>query len=195
MTPKNLFGEEIEEVGTKPRKHYGPFRKDEVISSMHKEIRRGDVEAAQYWLEVLYQAGESGYYLSRYLWIVAAEDVDDLEVQQYACQVFIAHCHYKQVELHHLLNLLDRLCKAPKKWETDRGCELELREKRIRDEVRAAMAGERDPRPIPEYALDKHTAAGAARIRRGLPVDQRWSGSWEGVMHRISMRHPKSEKE
>lgn len=132
------------------------FRFDEVTSALQKEIRKGDEEAAVYWALLLH-AKAPAYCWKRVL-ITAAEDIG-LAAPEVVTTVGVLAQMYRlakenawHVSPHHLTMAVMLLCRAEKSTEVE---DLQsLTQELIKREHR---------RPMPEYALDAHTAVGKAR--------------------------------
>jgi replication-associated recombination protein RarA len=133
---------------------------DECISSVQKCIRRGLLDEAMFWSAELYLSGYD-WYLWRRLLIIASEDVgpawpegpavvralfenwkESRSKPGHSSFLFIAHT-------------LVLLCRSPKTRVVDHVARVHL------------LSHDDDPRPIPDVARDKHTAAGRA-MGRGI---------------------------
>lgn len=152
---------------------YGPYQYHEVLSALRKSIKIDDPEQAIYWANVILTHGESRgpKTLIGQLWIMAAEDIDDPLI---AMRVGITYLMTGKVsETDHLFYLVYAMCKARKWWEHHDGREV--------DRLWAKAIGDlKDParrKEIPVYALDRHTRRGWARLRAGLGMDDRYSGT------------------
>ncbi len=169
-TPTQSAGQGGSGDGQQPRM-LGPYRWLDVISALRKSIKLGDERGAVYWLHVLLACGgkQARRVAARQLWIVAAEDVDD------TATVLRAHAVHQMAgvasETDHLFHLAASMCRAPKWWESETG--------RAVDRWWAEAEGDlkRNPRPVPSYALDRHTPGGWERHRRGEGFDDRFSGT------------------
>jgi replication-associated recombination protein RarA len=152
---------------------YGPYDGFEVLSALRKSIKLADLEQALYWLNVVLEyAGKAGpATVARQLWIVAAEDVDDPTVVARAFAVYSMVGRVSETD--HLFFLAAQMCRARKWWETPEGREV--------DQAWSKAVGDlKDPerrRPIPVWALDRHTRGGWQRHREGLGFDDRFSGT------------------
>ena len=151
------------------QKKLGQYDYYEVISALRKDIKLGRVEDAIYWLHVLLEYGEGGAKTAaKQLWIMAAEDIFDEAVVLRAFAVF--QMASKVNETDHLYFLVARMARATKWWEEPLGCEV--------DYLWAKATGDlkKNPKPIPSYARDEHTAVGARAKKLGRPIDNRFSG-------------------
>jgi replication-associated recombination protein RarA len=153
-----------------------------VASALQKEIRRGDVDAAEYWGLLLWQ--KAPHYAWKRVLITAAEDIG-LGAPEVVTQVGILNTMYRAakegawyVSPHHFTMAVMLLCRAPKSTEVDdlQNWTLEL----IKGEVK---------REVPPYALDAHTNAGkaagaslrdwyAGRVAMGVPVNEYTKRIW-----------------
>lgn len=161
---------------TKQSWRLGDYDGFEVVSALRKSIKLGDVEQAIYWLHVVLEHGGNGAQATaaRQLWIVAAEDVDDPVVVLRSAAVL--QMVGKVAETDHLFFLAAQMCRARKWWSTPEGRETERAWSR-------AVGDLRDPerrRPIPVWALDRHTRGGWERERAGIGMDDRFSGDDRG---------------
>ena len=142
----------------------GGYQNGEVASALQKEIRRGNEKEALFWATEL-ELGGNGNYVWKRLLIIASEDVGiaDSSValtvralyqnwQEMSKRVKQEqHAGFYRVFLAHAVCLLVR---APKS--------------RMLDHALMVMySGERPTPPVPDYALDRHTAAGK-NLGRGL---------------------------
>ena len=145
----------------------------EVISALRKSIKLGDFGEAAYWLQVVLEHGgtQAQYTAAKQLWIVAAEDVDDPLVVLRSYVVF--QMSGQVTETDHLFALVAQMCRAQKWWSTPEGREWDR-------EWSRAVGDLRDPerrRPMPVWALDRHTRGGWERHRAGERMDDRFSGT------------------
>jgi hypothetical protein len=151
----------------------------DVISAFHKELRRGDIEQATYWLQVMIDGGAPFPYIANYLWQVASEelalDEETRDVVNYIawCRNFSGH-----IFPYHLYYATALFCKAKKWWEDDLASEL----RQLWAKHAKAMK-DQSFQDIPEYAHDKHTAKGKKLVAAG-EADRRWEGSWAGMVFR-----------
>lgn len=164
-------------MGGRPaRPPYGPYDAYEVTSALRKTIKLGLVEDAIYWTNVILTYGEKAgpASIARQLWIMAAEDIDDpmIVLRAYA----VAKMVTSVPETDHLFYLVAAMCRARKWWETEEGREVDrLWSKAIGD---LKSSGRR--KPIPEYALDRHTRRGWQKFRETGHFDDRFSGTTTG---------------
>lgn len=83
------------------------------VSAMHKELRRGDTEAALYWATVMIpHRGIVG--VINYLRNIIFEETRDLALAQYIVKL---SSHGKSVTRLDMNRAVARFCAAPKKWE------------------------------------------------------------------------------
>jgi hypothetical protein len=135
-------------------------------------------EDAVYWLHVLLEFGgrQAQRTAAKQLWVMAAEDIDDTQIVLRAYAVFQMAGHVPERD--HLVFLVAAMCSARKWWEHPEG--------QLTDHWWAKAEGDlRDPtrrKPIPTYALDRHTRRGWERLRAGLGFDDRFSGTEVGRM-------------
>jgi len=147
-----------------------------VLSALRKSIKLDQPEDAIYWLNVLLEFGgrTAPKTAARQLWIMAAEDIDDPAIVLRCFAVF--EMTGQVAETDHLFFLVASMCTARKWWQTPEG--------QLVDHWWAKAIGDLkcDPKPIPAYALDKHTRRGWERFRSGLGFDDRFSGTDVGRM-------------
>ena len=85
----------------------------EAVSAMHKEVRRGDVEAALYWATIMVpHRGTHG--VITYLRNILFEETRDLSLARYILKV---SSQGRSVSLRDMQRAVHRFCLAPKKWE------------------------------------------------------------------------------
>lgn len=132
----------------------------EVMSALQKCVRRGEEEAAMYWaLECLprYEA-----WLWRRLLVIANEDIGlaDMSVTQFVATQAHAWFTMRQLGANGecrlvLANTILAMCRAPKS--------------RLADHFQCVVARLHhiEKRPVPDYALDKHTLRGK-QMGRGV---------------------------
>lgn len=83
------------------------------VSAMHKEIRRGDVDASLYWATVMIaHRGTVG--VINYLRNIVFEETRDLGLAAYILRL---SDHGKNVTKHDMYRAVERFARAPKKWE------------------------------------------------------------------------------
>lgn len=152
---------------------YGPYQYHEVLSALRKSIKIDDKEQAIYWANVILTYGETRgpKTLIGQLWIMAAEDCYDPAL---CVRIGVTYLMTGKVsETDHLFQIVYEMCGATKWWETEDGREVDrLWAKAIGDLKRPD-----DRREIPVYALDRHTRRGWARLKSGLGMDDRYSGT------------------
>jgi len=152
--------------GSRPIALGYPF--DQVSSALQKEIRHGDEEAAVWWGMLLYDAAP--HYCWKRVLVSAAEDVGLAAPETVALvnSLVQAWAFCKQyswyVDPQHIVMAIMALCRAPKSTEVDDLKNLTLESQKDAKTSPALL------RPMPEYAIDEHTAAGKARGA----TDQEW---------------------
>jgi hypothetical protein len=149
----------------------------DVVSSLHKEIRRGDYERASYWLVVMMRGGSPTAYIAGYFFQIVYEELAPSEVEAMLFAGMLRE-NLDKVNPYHLLYGLFLLCKGKKWWECPDG--------RMIREMWAKHALTVDAekyREIPHYAHDKHTSKGKRLIAEGT-ADRRWEGTWAGMVYR-----------
>jgi len=152
-----------------PQPKLGQYDFYEVISALRKEITLGRTEDSIYWLNVLLTHSDSGAKTAaRQLWIVAAETCDDDSVVMRAFAVY--QMAGKVSETDHLFFLVEKMCRAPKWFETATGSSVDYLWSKAIGDLR------NKPKSIPSYALDEHTAKGAIAKKQGRTIDNRFSG-------------------
>ncbi len=147
----------------------GQYDYFETISALRKEIKLGQTENAIYWLNVLLTYNESGAKTAaKQLWIMSAEDIFDQSVVMRAFAVY--QMIGKVTETDNLYYLVAQMCSSKKWWELPEGVMV--------DYLWAKAIGDlkKNPKPIPSYALDEHTAQGARAKKQGKTIDNRFSG-------------------
>lgn len=89
------------------------FNAFNAVSAMHKEIRRGDVEAALYWATVMIpHRGKHG--VVNYLRNILFEETRDLPLAKYILKLSTYGRNVSLLDMQRAVNLF---CIAPKKWE------------------------------------------------------------------------------
>jgi hypothetical protein len=155
---------------------FGRYPVAEVVSAFRKEIKLGDIENALFWLHVILTfAGKGGPRLAaKQLWIQAAEDIDDPVVVLRAAAVYQMAGTVSETD--HLFFLVAHMCRARKWWQHHEGRQV--------DELWSKAVGDlkRDPKPIPSYALDRHTRRGWDIFQQTHEWDDRFSGTDVGRM-------------
>ena len=154
----------------------GGYELFEVISALRKTIKLADVEAAIYWATVILTFGGKGgpRLLTRQLWIMAAEDIDDQAVVMRAFAVYQMAGTVSETD--HLIYLIAQMCEARKWWETEEGREVD----RLWIKAQGDLKDPARRREIPPFALDRHTRRGWDNQRSGVGFDDRFSGTWLG---------------
>ena len=141
----------------------------EVLSAFRKEIVLGRTEDAIFWLTVLLTYSPTGAKTAaRQLWIIAAEVVDDDMCVLRAAAVY--QMAGKITETDHLYHLTAKMCRASKWFETAEGVSVDYLWSKSLGDLR------NNPKPIPSYSRDEHTAFGAQAKKAGRPIDNRFSG-------------------
>lgn len=150
----------------------GPYEHSEVLSALRKTIKLGLKEEAIYWLNVIVTKAERGgpKMAAKQLWIMAAEDIDDQAVVMRAFAVFQMASAVQETD--HLFFLVAQMCDAPKWWQTAAGREVDRLWSKAIGDLRT------DPKPVPWYALDRHTRRGWDLRRK---QDGQWNDDWSGT--------------
>jgi len=148
----------------------GPYDGREVLSALRKAVVLADVGAAVYWCHVCLTFGGKGgqRLVARQLWIIASEIVDEDAALLRAAAVMQHAGSVKETDS--LFFTVARLCKAAKWWETEEGRQVDMLWSQAVGDLK------RDPRPVPAYALDRHTRRGWELVRSGEHFDDRFSG-------------------
>jgi replication-associated recombination protein RarA len=143
------------------RKTVGGYPCEEVTSAMQKCIRRGQDEPALFWATELDLSG-FGEYVWKRLRIIASEDIGP-STAGIAGEVRALYCHWldqrKKKDAKHaperlfLVHAVLVLCRSYKSREVDHA-------------LIVFYEGARERRPIPDFALDRHTQRGR-RMGRG----------------------------
>lgn len=136
----------------------------EVISALQKEIRRGEETGAMYWALELVPQFEA--YLWRRLVVIAHEDIGIAEPSIF-CTIGMMRDQFFEFRERGrngtarliLANAIMTMCRAQKSRIADHF------QRAMVDEWMKAMNGG-EKRPIPDYALDKHTRRGRNAGRR-----------------------------
>jgi|HubBroStandDraft_2_1064218.scaffolds.fasta_scaffold02473_2 replication-associated recombination protein RarA len=130
----------------------------EVYSALQKSIRRSDEEEALYWAAEL-DLSDYGSHLWSRLRIIASEDVG-LADPMATVQVHVLHENWKDAkgkkgdpERLFIVHAVVLLARAKKQ--------------RLVDHATCVAYNDRQPRRIPDHALDKHTTRGRA-LGRGV---------------------------
>ena len=151
----------------KPRRTIRGYDLGEVASAMQKAIRRGDARLAGYWAIELFESGFHGYVWRRLVTISAEDCWGTLTKEVWALwQAFQEiNRHGSRTETRGRLFLAKAvllLAAAKKSRDADHLANLVWDPAAIDDEIlhRDIEEARRDREPIPDYALDCHTAAG-----------------------------------
>lgn len=89
------------------------FNAFEAVSAMHKEVRRGDVDAALYWASVMIpHRGRHG--VITYLRNILFEETRDLSLARYILKVSSQGRSVSHIDMQ---RAVERFCLAPKKWD------------------------------------------------------------------------------
>lgn len=143
------------------RSTVGGYKCEEVTSAMQKCVRRGQEDAALFWATELDLSG-FGEYVWKRLRIMASEDIGIGEAIA-AAQVRALYENWldqrKKADTKHaperlfLIHAVLVLCRSYKSRAVDNA-------------LIVFYEGKRETRPIPDFALDRHTQRGR-RLRRG----------------------------
>lgn len=166
------------------------YNRWDVISAFHKELRRGDVEQATYWLEVMLSGGGTDsngksrvrFYVMDYLFRACGEELAPSHPSAIACFDYIAKCmsYPDGIRVYHLYYAVSKFCAAKKWWFDEEGKDL-----RKLWAKHAKALHENKFREIPDYAHDKHTSRGAMLLQSNpQKMDRRWEGTWAGMVWR-----------
>jgi hypothetical protein len=156
----------------------GPYPLHEVISALRKDVKLRRLPDAIYWLTLLLEKGPpyAAKMCAKQLMIVASEDVCDESVM---IRAYVVHQTVQHVtETDALYFLVARMCDpdVPRWWESEQGREVD----RLWAQARGDVADPTRNRPIPPYALDRHTRRGwQVKAEHGW-FDDRFSGDWLG---------------
>jgi len=161
------------------------YKQKDVVSSLIKEMRLGNIENAYYWFQVMIEAGESYYYVALTLINFAYEDCyDDHAIMiSDACWRSMMAQKQKGLEGNTPFWWVERLCRATKFWETEEGREREKIWWKVYDEIKKKGA----VRPIPPYACDRHSHTGWKQKNAGGNFDERFSGNRWGRVNMCAM--------
>jgi hypothetical protein len=145
----------------------------DALSALIKECRRGDVQKTAYWATVLLHCYKAPVrQIVRRLVISAGEEHHCIEAYQLAQAVATTYAMigdgWDQKE--YVLRAWCLMAALPKFWDTELG---RLHEDRYGYELEVEREG---VRPIPSYALDKHTWSGRRMAQKGQWLDRRASG-------------------
>lgn len=157
---------------------------DEVVSSLTKEIRRGNEDAALYWALEMVDGGYANYFWNR-LGVITAEEVGLADPIAIAIVNSAAQMYERRVKkwsegphTHELVGLVILyLCRSPKNAEVSYAT-YSVMEERDR--------GRRDP--IPEYGQDMHTVAGRNLISKsGMSREEEALWWWRELSRRENL--------
>ena len=156
-----------------------PYHPKDCVSALIKSMRLGKVEDAFYWLQVM-QACESWFHIAVTLTNFAWEDTVD------PMAVLVADVGYRTLlatkgrNENVLFWLVECMCRATKFWETEEGRTRERLWWKVEDEIQEKGF----TRPIPSWALDRHSWSGW-KTRK---FDERFSGNREGRLAMCAMQ-------
>jgi len=152
-----------------------------VVSAFIKSMRLGEVEDAFYWFQVMQEAGESYYRIARTLINFAYEDCyeDAAIMVSDACWRSMMAQKQQGLTGNTPFWWIDRLCRAMKFWECEEGRARERAWWKVADEIK----GKGCKRPIPPYALDRHSHSGWKLAKEGGRFDERFSGNRWGRLN------------
>lgn len=133
----------------------GGYDFHEVLSALQKSIRRGLEEDALFWATELYLSNYANHAWGRFL-VISSEDVGVADSSVFSL-IYQLHAHWKihQEESSarlHFIHAVLALVRAPKSRIVDHA-------------LIVYLEGPREKRPVPDYALDKHTSRGRAMGR------------------------------
>lgn len=151
----------------------------EVISAFHKELRRGDVEKAWYWLEVMIQSNFGVWYINNYLLNIIGEEICCCDPQFIVGLKAYFNPSNKNYDDYLLYAGVDIFCNSKKFWECERCWQRKVYEARYKKNI---QEGKKPLYEIPFYALDKHTLRG--KQISDEKKDKRFSGTWESMYFR-----------
>lgn len=191
----------------------GPYPYFEVLSALRKTIKLADKESAIYWANIcleFYKGGDPAKMVAKQLWIMAAEDIDEPSIVLRAFAVwqmagtagetdhifFLAAQMCDQMAKQRgkerltkeqlVMALVQAMCDARKFWEHPGGVEVDgLWSKAIGDLARG-LEDPKELKPIPEVALDQHTARGKAMAKRTGEMRDELSGTDKGRMKTLT---------
>jgi len=161
------------------------YREKDVVSSLIKSMRLGNVEDSFYWFQVMQEAGESYYRLALTLITFAYEDCyeDAVIMVSDACWRSMMAQKQRGMSGNTPFWWIERLCRARKFWECEEGRERERIWWKVVDEIKNKGA----TRPIPPYACDGHSYTGWKMKREGKEFDERFSGTRWGRVNMCAM--------
>lgn len=133
----------------------GGYKNEEVSSALQKSIRRGLVDDALFWATELDRSGY-GEYVWKRLRIIASEDVGTA-APSLVLEIRALYENWKD------LRKKDDAKHAPERLflvDAVRRCALAPKSRAVDHALIFHYEGPRAPRPIPDFAFDKHTSAG-----------------------------------
>ena len=158
------------------------YSRYEVVSAFHKELRKGDVKKATYWLQVMLSGGVGAWYIANYLWWIHAEELAMEEVHgDFGTYLAALNQHGSKADPYQLYYAVIRFCKAKKWWECEESTKMRLLWAKYAKILKEN--NEEEKLEIPYYAHDRHTAKGKALMKAGK-ADLRYSGTWMGMIWR-----------
>lgn len=158
------------------------YSRYEAVSAFHKELRRGDMQKATYWLSVLMEGGCPSWYIANYLYWISAEELAMEEVHgDFGIYLANLNTHGTKADPYQLYYAVMRFCKAKKWWEDEHSIYM----RRLwAENVRVLKQKEEDKMlDIPRYAHDRHTSKGKSLVTKG-EADLRYAGQWQGMIWR-----------
>jgi len=155
------------------------YRKKDVVSTLIKEMRLGNLERVYYWYMVLREAKEPYSYIGNILIRFTWEDCYGMEIICYSGEAWRAWMATKGKDENIIYSWLEKLTRAEKFWESDAG---RYRE-RVWWEVEDRIEKNGFTLEIPPYALDRHSTTGWRIQREGGSFDERFSGTREGRLN------------
>ncbi len=163
-----------QEIGVAMKFNYDRY---EVISAFHKELRRGDVETALWWLEIIIQSNYGAFYINNYIYGIIGEELCICDPK--IVQAIKSYLNFKVIDEYMLYAVVDIFCSSKKYWECER---CKLRRKIWQKYHMAVKKEEEKIYKIPHYAHDTHTRKGKAM--RFEDVDWRYAGVEIGMRWR-----------
>jgi len=155
----------------------------EVESTYIKSIRLGKVEEAIYWLEVMLQSDSTPVNIAKMLLIESQESGLGISPAVYAETIFNIQTYTNGNVLEALFQLTVYLCTCKKWWEDEIMREYFRTWISIKKDVEKVGKRIHPPKQIPKYALDNHTRKGKLRASMGESIDDRFSGTEEGMLY------------
>ena len=153
------------------------YHQKDVVSSLIKSLRLGDIESCYYWFQLMTAVGESYYHIARILINFAYEDCyeDSAIMISDACWRSMMIQKQRGMTGNTPFWWIDRLCRAKKFWECEEGRKREKIWWRVEDEIRLKGF----TRPIPSWALDRHSFT----AWKTKEFDERFSGNRWGRLN------------